>query len=50
MMSRWSDDGGDVEEGDLVGALLVVATGDFDRVAGIAQLDEIDALDDAASR
>jgi len=32
--------GSDVEEGDLVGALLVVAAGDLDRIAGIAQLDE----------
>ena len=39
---------GDVEEGELVGALLVVARGDLDRVAGVAQLDEVDALDDAA--
>jgi hypothetical protein len=40
--------GGDVEEGQLVGALLVVAAGDFHRVAGIAQLGEVDAFDDAA--
>ena len=40
--------GGDVEEGDLVGALAVVAARDLDRVAGVAQLGEIDALDDAA--
>ena len=39
--------GGDVEETQLVGALLVVAARDLDRVAGIAQADEIDALDDA---
>ena len=42
--------GGDVEEGQLVGALLVVARRDLDRVAGVAQLDEVDALDDAAAR
>ena len=42
--------GGDVEEGELVGALLVVARGDLHRVAGVAQLDEVDALDDAARR
>jgi hypothetical protein len=30
--------GGDVEEGQLIGALLVVAAGDFHRIAGIAQL------------
>jgi hypothetical protein len=41
--------GGDVEEGDLVGALLVIAARDFDRVAGVAQLGEIDALDHAAA-
>jgi hypothetical protein len=45
--SRLSLDGGDVEEGQFVGALLVVAAGDFNRVAGIAQLGEVDALDDA---
>jgi len=39
--------GGNVEEGDLVGTLLVVAARDLDRIAGIAQLDEIDALDHA---
>ena len=41
--------GGDVEEAQLVGTLLVIATRDLDRVAGIAQADEIDALDDAAA-
>jgi hypothetical protein len=40
--------GGDVEEGQLVGALAVVAAGDLDRIAGVAQLHEVDALDDAA--
>jgi hypothetical protein len=40
--------GGDVEEGEFVGALLIVAARDLDRVAGIAQALEIDALDDAA--
>ena len=39
---------GDVEEGELVGALLVVARGDLDRIAGVPQLDEVDALDDTA--
>ena len=38
----------DVEERELVGALLVVAARDLDRIAGIAQVDEVDALDDAA--
>jgi hypothetical protein len=41
--------GGDVEEDQLVGALGVVALGQLDRVAGIAQADEVGALDDAAS-
>ncbi len=40
--------GGDVEEGELVGPLGVVARGDLDRIAGVAQPDEVDALDDAA--
>jgi hypothetical protein len=40
--------GGDVEEGDLVGALLVVAAGNLDRITGIPQFDEIDAFDDPA--
>src|SRR3989344_2835348 len=34
----------------LVGALLVVARGDLDRVTGVAQLDEVDALDDPPAR
>jgi hypothetical protein len=42
------DAGGDVEKGDLVGTLLVVATGDFHRVAGIADVLELDALDHPA--
>ena len=41
--------GGDIEKGQLVGALLVVARGDFHRVAGVTQLDEVDTLDDAAA-
>ena len=40
--------GGNIEEGDLVGALLVVAHGDFYRVAGIADADKIDAFYNAA--
>nr|GEU28313.1 hypothetical protein [Tanacetum cinerariifolium] len=40
--------GGNVEERQFVGALLVVAAGDFHRVAGVAQLGEVDALDHAA--
>ena len=38
---------GDVEEDQLVGTFLVVAGGQFDGVARVAQLDEVDALDDA---
>ena len=36
--------GGDVEEGQLVGALLVIDAGLLHRIAGIDQIDEIDAL------
>ena len=39
---------GDVEEDQFVGALLVVAVGQLHRIAGIAQVDEVDALDHAA--
>ena len=38
--------GGDVEEDELVGALGVVALGELDRVAGVAQSDEVGSLDD----
>ena len=41
--------GGDVEEGQFVGALLVVAAGDLDRVAGIAQFDKVHPLDHTAA-
>jgi hypothetical protein len=44
------DAGADIEERKLVGPLLVIAARDLDRVAGIAQVDEIDALDHAAVR
>ena len=37
----------DVEEYDLVGALLVIALRKLDRVARVAQVHEIHALDDA---
>ena len=40
--------GGDVEEDEFVGALLVVAIGQFDGIARIAQVDEVNAFDDAA--
>ena len=39
---------GDVEESEFVGAGGVVGDRSFDRIAGVAQVDEIDALDDAA--
>ena len=48
MVSRPSRRRGDVEEHELVGALGVVAGGQLDRVAGVAQVDEVHALDDAA--
>ena len=40
--------GGDVQEDQLVGALGVVDGRLLHRVAGVAQLHEVDALDDAA--
>ena len=40
---------GDVEEDQFVGAIAVVAVGQFHGVARIAQVDEVDALDDAAA-
>ena len=42
--------GCDVEEDQFVGALLVVAVGQFDRIAGVAQVHEVDAFDYAAGR
>ena len=40
---------GDVEEDELVGALLLVGRGDRDGIAGVAQLFELHALDHAAA-
>ena len=40
--------GGDVEKHQLVGSLLVVPRGHFDRVAGVFEVDEIRSLDHAA--
>ena len=40
--------GGDVKKGEFVGALLVVTRRHFDRITGVAQTDEVDALDHAA--
>ena len=37
--------GGDIEEGELVGALPVVHLGNLHRIAGIAQFEELDPLD-----
>jgi hypothetical protein len=41
--------GGDIEEGQLVRPLGVVARGNLHRIAGVAQFDEVDTLDDAAT-
>ena len=38
----------DVEEGQFVGAGRVIGDRGFDRIARVAQVDEVDALDDAA--
>ncbi|MDT4843635.1 hypothetical protein FQZ97_775700 [compost metagenome] len=38
--------GGDVQEREFIGALLVVAAGDFDGVARVGQIHEVHALDD----
>ena len=40
--------GGDVEEAELVGAGGVIGPRRLDRIAGVAQVDEVHALDDAA--
>ena len=39
---------GDVEKAEFVRAGLIVGDRAFDRIAGVAQIDEVDALDDAA--
>ena len=41
--------GSDVQKRELVRTLLVVARGNLDRVARVAQLDEINAFDDTAT-
>ena len=43
------DGGGDVEERELVGALREVLAGEFDGVAHVAEVLEVDALHDAPS-
>ena len=40
--------GGDVEEAEFVRACRIIGDGAFDRIARIAQVDEVHALDDAA--
>ena len=40
--------GGDVQEGDFVGALFVVLAGHFHRVTSIADIDEVHAFYNAA--
>ena len=47
MVSRLLVRRGDVEEDELVGALGVVALGELDRVARVADVDEVRALHDA---
>ena len=39
---------GDVKKGEFVGARGVISDGRFHRIAGVAQIDEVDALDDPA--
>ena len=41
--------GPDVEENQFVGPLRVVTPRDLDRIARVAQVDEVDALDDSAA-
>ena len=41
--------GGNVQECELVSTLRVVAGGNLDRVAGVAQLDKVDAFYDTAT-
>ena len=41
--------GADVEEHQLVGPVLLVAAGDLDGVAGVAEVEEVGALDHAAA-
>ena len=41
--------GGNVEEHQLVGPLLLVPRGDFDRIAGVAEVDEIRPLHHASA-
>ena len=38
---------GDIEEGQFIGAFLVITTGIFNRVAGVTYIDKLDTLDHA---
>ena len=40
--------GGDVKKNQLIGPLFFIAGSGFDRIAGVAQVDEIRPLDDAS--
>ena len=42
------DAGANVQERNLVGTLLIIAPRNFDRIAGVTQVDEIHTLDDAS--
>jgi hypothetical protein len=42
--------GRNIKKRDFVGALLVVAAGNLDRITGITQTDKVGPLDDTASR
>ncbi len=42
------DGGLDVEKSDFIGTLLVVLSGEFDGIAGVAKVQEVDALDHPA--
>ncbi len=41
--------GGNVEKDELVGTIRFIPAGNFDRIAGIAQIDEMNALDHPAA-
>src|SRR5690606_14776772 len=42
--------GGDIQKGEFIGTLLVVATSDFDRVSRVGKADKIDTLHDPTGR
>ena len=41
--------GGNIEEGQFVGARRIIGDGGFDGIAGVLEIDELHALDDAAA-